>query len=120
MIEHCKTIDYGVIVLQVTEDSLSKSSEMQGRLTEAYEGHQELAKKLQASEEEKKKMKYEVQCLQMKVNERMIGEQRGKWDGGRKRERREREGEREREGGREMIQSYVLATHSSVTVLVLA
>ena len=63
-----------VFVLQVTEDSLSKASEMQDHLTEAYEGHQELVKKLQTSEEEKKKMKYEVQCLQLKVNER---EERG-------------------------------------------
>ena len=67
----------------MTEDSLSKSAEMQDRLTEAHEQHQELVKKLQSAEEAKRKMTYELQQVQMKVRER------------------EREGERGREGGRE-------------------
>ena len=66
----------------MTEDSLSKSAEMQDRLTEAHEQHQKLVKKVQSAEESKRKMKYELQQVQMKV----------KW-GGRKRER-------ERERGR--------------------
>ena len=51
----------------MTEDSLSKSAEMQDRLTDAHEQHQELVKKLQSAEEAKRKMKYELQQVQMKV-----------------------------------------------------
>ena len=51
----------------MTEDSLSKSAELQDRLTEAHEQHQELIKKLQSAEEAKRKMKYELQQVQMKV-----------------------------------------------------
>lgn len=40
---------------------------MQDRLTEAHERHQEVVKNLQASEEAKRKMKYELQQLQMQV-----------------------------------------------------
>ena len=52
----------------MTESSLSKSAEMQDRLTEAHERHQEVVKKLQTSEEAKRKMKYELQQLQMQVH----------------------------------------------------
>ena len=52
----------------MTESSLSKSAEMQDRMTEAHERHQEVVKKLQTSEEAKRKMKYELQQLQMQVH----------------------------------------------------
>ena len=54
--------------MQVTEESLSKSAEMQHRFTEAHEHHQEVVQKLQMSEEAKRKMKYELQQLQKQVN----------------------------------------------------
>ena len=44
---------------------------MEDRLTEAHEQHQELLKKLQTAEEVKKKMKYDLQQVQMKVNARV-------------------------------------------------
>lgn len=51
----------------MTQDSLSKSAELQDRLTEAHERHQEVIKKLQTSEEAKRKMKYELQQVQTQV-----------------------------------------------------